>query len=187
MKKIKSLLMLLVVFVMAIAMTGCGGSSSKDAFTGTWQRQLQKPVMAKAIDEMVIEKEKDAYFIKYFTWTYLNYDEFDKNGRQVKTPDGKWIWILRLSQRNNFGKTPAQKQGDSLVAKVGFSNVVITPKDNKIYVSGVEEKEIVFERKDEAKFKKMVDEHLEAKKVREGLVNPKGVVVKVDNAILEKK
>ena len=67
MKKIKSLLMLITLIIMATIISGCsGGTNSKnDPLVRTWQHQIQTPVFAKCIDEIVITKEDGKYLMQY--------------------------------------------------------------------------------------------------------------------------
>ena len=66
MKKIKSLITVFAIIIMATVISGCsdGTNSKNDPLVGTWLHQVQAPVSAKRIDELVITKEDGKYQIE---------------------------------------------------------------------------------------------------------------------------
>ena len=190
MKKIKSLLMLITIIIIATVISGCsGGTSSKnDPLVGTWQHQIQTPVFAKCIDEVVITKEDGKYLMQYFVWKYQDDILIDKNGRIARTPDNKTLVSLKLNRKIQFHiKHLMEKQGESYVVKLPLTMVKITPNNGKLDIIGIDTSgQVSFEKKDENKFKTMIDEHKNALITRRKYI-PERYSVQVDNSVLDKK
>ena len=190
MKKIKSLLMLITLIIMATIISGCsGGTNSKnDPLVGTWQHQIQTPVFAKCIDEIVITKEDGKYLMQYFVWKYQDDILIDKNGRRARTPDNKTLVSLKLNRKIQFqNKHLMEKQGESYVVNVPLNKVTITPNNGKLDIIGIDVSgKVSFEKKDENKFKTMIDEHKNTLIARKKYT-PERYSVQVDNSILDKK
>ena len=191
MKKIKSLIMLITLIITATIISGCssGIGSKNDPLVGTWQHQTQVPVLAKCIDEVVITKEDGKYLMQYFVWKYQRETAIDKNGKLVYTPDKKLMVNLKLNRKTQFhSKHLMEKQGESYIVNVPLNKVIITPKNGKLDIIGIDLSggKVSFEKKDENKFKTMINEHKEAFIKRQKLV-PERYSVQIDNSIIDKK
>lgn len=191
MKKIKSLIMLITLIITATIISGCsGGTNSKnDPIVGTWQHQTQVPVLAKCIDEVVITKENGQYLMQYFVWKYQDDILIDKNGRIARTPDNKTLVSLKLNRKIQFqNKHLMEKQGESYVVNVPLNKVIITPNNGKLDIVGIDlsGSKVSFEKKDENKFKIMIDEHKNALIAKRKYI-PERYSVQVDNSVLDKK
>lgn len=190
MKKIKSLIMLITIIIMATVISGCssGTGSKNDPLVGTWHHQVQAPVSAKRIDEIVITKEDGKYLMQYFIWKYQREAAIDKNGKFIHTPDNKLMVNLKLNRKTQFqNKHLMEKQGDSYIVKIPLNKIAITPNNGKLDVIGIDVSgKVSFEKKDDKKFKTMINEHKEAFIKRQKLV-PERYSVQVNNSILDKK
>ena len=190
MKKIKSLIMVIAIIIIATVISGCsGGTSSKnDPLVGTWLHQVQAPVSAKRIDELVITKEDGKYLMQYFVWKYQREAAIDKKGKLIYTPNNKLMVNLKLNRKTQFqNKHLMEKQGDSYIVKLPLTMVKITPNNGKLDVIGIDNSgQVSFGKKDENKFKTMIDEHKEAFIKIQKLI-PERYSVQVDNSILDKK
>ena len=190
MKKIKSLLLLITSIIMAAIISGCsnGASLKNDPLVGTWHHQVQAPVSAKRIDEVIITKENEKYLIQYFVWKYQRETAIDKKGKLVYTPDKKLIVNLKLNRKTQLqNKHLMEKQGDSYIVKLPLTMFKITPNNGKLDIIGIDTSgQVSFEKKDENKFKTMIDEHKEAFIKLQKLI-PERYSVQVDNSVLDKK
>ena len=190
MKKIKSLIMVIAIIIMATVISGCsdGTSSKNDPLVGTWLHQVQAPVSAKRIDELVITKEDGKYLMQYFIWKYQREAAIDKKGKFVYTPDNKLMVNLKLNRKTQFqNKHLMEKQGDSYIVKIPLNKITITPNNGKLDVIGIDVSgKVSFERKENKKFKTMINEHKEDFIKKQKLV-PEKYSVQIDNSILDKK
>ena len=189
MKKIYLTILSILLFALAVAVSGCGGStsSSNDKLTGTWQRQVtENYAFDKAIEEIVIEKEKNNYFVKSYLWRYVSNGCVNDKGKYDKDANGNLICTFKLTQKPDIPKTPAELKGNTLMVKVGLAQVALTEKEGKIVSTGFNSnQEHTFLKKDDKKFKDMLKEHL--KTISSGSDVAKGWIIKEDNSILEKK
>ena len=191
MKKIKPLIMLITLIITVTIISGCssGIGSKNDPLVGTWQHQTQVPVLAKCIDEVVITKENEQYLMQYFVWKYQDNTVIDKNGRITRTPDNKTLVNLKLNKKTQFhSKHLMEKQGESYIVNVPLNKVIITPNNGKLDIIGIDLSghKVSFEKKDENKFKTMIDEHKNALITKRKYI-PERYSVQVDNSILDKK
>ena len=182
-------LIALTIFILAIAITGCGDQSqtstkeAKDPFVGTWYAIVDNA--DKSIEEITIEKEKDAYFIKSSELRYTSNACINSKGKYDKDANGKMLCTLTLERREILPKTNANIKGNTLVVPQTFGTITITPKENKLSTTGaLSEKEVTFEKTDKSKLKNMVNQHLE--RYSKGPDISKGWSIKVDNSIIEK-
>lgn len=187
MKNIIKTLISLTIFILAIALAGCGGEvpskEVKDPFVGTWYAIVDNA--DKSIEEITIEKEKDTYFIKSSELRYTSNACINSKGKYDKDANGKMLCTLTLERREILPKTNANIKGNTLVVPQTFGTITITPKENKLSTTGaLNEKEVTFEKTDKAKLKTMVDQHLE--KYSKGPDVYKTWSIKVDNSIIEK-
>lgn len=190
MKKIKSLLLLIASIIITAIITGCssGASLKNDPLVGTWQHQVQAPVSAKRIDEIIITKEDGKYLMQSFEWKYEDDILIDKNGRIARTPDNKTLVNLKLKQKTKLQvKHLMEKQGESYIVKLPLTMVKITPNNGKLDIIGIDTSgQVSFEKKDENKFKTMIDEHKNALIAKRKYI-PERYSVQIDNSILDKK
>ena len=187
MKNIIKTLISLTIFILAIALAGCGeetpSKEAKDPFVGTWYALADNP--NRSIEEIIIEKEKDTYFVKSYEVKYTSNACINDKGKYDKDANGKMLCTLTLTQKEILPKTNVKIQGNSLIIPQAFGTITITPKENKLVTKGVlSEKENTFEKADKNKLKTMVDQHLE--KYSKGPDVYKTWSIKVDNSIIEK-
>lgn len=187
MKNIIKTLISLTIFILAIALAGCGGEApskeTKDSFVGTWYALADNP--NKSIEEIIIEKEKDTYFVKSYEVKYTSNACINNKGKYDKDANGKMLCTLTLTKKEILPKTNVKIQGNSLIIPQAFGTITITPKENKLVTKGIlSEKENTFEKADKTKLKTMVDQHLE--KYSKGPDVYKTWSIKVDNSIIEK-
>lgn len=187
MKNIIKTLISLTIFILAIALAGCGGETplkeTKDPFVGTWYALADNP--NKSIEEIIIEKEKDTYFVKSYEVKYTSNACINDKGKYDKDANGKMLCTLTLTKKEILPKTNVKIQGNSLIIPQAFGTITITPKENKLVTKGIlSEKENTFEKTDKAKLKTMIDQHLE--KYSKGPDVYKTWSIKVDNSIIEK-
>ena len=176
-----------MLFALAIIVTGCGSSAPKDVFSGTWQRQIaEDAAFDKAIEEIVIEKEKDAYFVKNNLWRYVSNACRNDNGKFDKDPSGRLICTFKLTQSTRIPKTSAELKGNTLIVKVGLGQIALNEKDGKIISTGfINNKEHTYTKKDDKQFREMLKEHF--KTISTSFDIPKAWIKKEDNSILDKK
>lgn len=189
MKHFIKTLIALTIFILAIAITGCGDQSqtstkeAKDPFVGTWYALADNP--NKSIEEIIIEKEKDTYFVKSYEVKYTSNACINDKGKYDKDANGKMLCTLTLTKKEILPKTNVKIQGNSLIIPQAFGTITITPKENKLVTKGIlSEKENTFEKADKTKLKTMVNQHLE--KYSKGPDVYKTWSIKVDNSIIEK-
>ena len=187
MKKIYLSIISIMIFALAIIAAGCGGSSSKDTLVGTWQRQVtENYAFDKSIEEIVIEKEKNNYFVKSYLWRYVSNGCVNDKGKYDKDTNGNLICTFKLTKKPDIPKTLAELKGNTLIVKLGLAQVALTEKEGKIISTGFySNQEHTFLKKDDKKFKDMLKEHL--KSISSGSDVAKSWIIKEDNSILEKK
>ena len=186
MKQFK-IITILLMLVFSISLTGCQEQNSaketKDPFVGTWQAQADD--IYNSIEEIVITKEKDTYFVRAYEWRYYSNYGINDNGKFDKDSNGKLINTLTLTKKSMVSKTNAQIKGSSLIVPLQLGQITIEATDGKIRTKGISQsKETLYEKTNKESFNKLLDAHL---KTYTKLEVDKHSTAKIDNSILNNK
>lgn len=186
MKQFK-IIAILLMLVFSISLTGCQGQNSvkeaKDPFVGTWQAQADD--IYNTIEEFVITKEKDTYFVRVYEWRYYSNNGIKNNGKFDKDSNGKLINTLTLTKKSLVSKTDAQIKGSSLVVPLQLGRITIEAANGKIKTKGItHSEETLYEKASKDSFDKLLDAHL---KTYTKLEVDKNTTAKIDNSILNNK
>lgn len=178
---------ILLMLVFSISLTGCQEENSaketKDPFVGTWQAQTDD--IYNSIEEIVITKEKNTYFVQTYDWRYYSNNGINDNGKIDKDSDGKVIYTLTLTKKNMVPKTSAEVKGSSLIVPLQLGQITIEAINGKIKTKGFSQsKEAVYEKTNKELFNKLLDVHL---KQYTKLEIGKNTTAKIDNSILNSK
>ena len=110
MKKITLFLIAILSCVSMIFVNGCGNSSNNDKIAGTYYAKVSSTTVGNYLQEVVITKEKDSYYLEAANWMYeLNTktDTYEPNRypmpkQEIQIKDNKFTAITLANNKSVY-------------------------------------------------------------------------------------